>query len=194
MSGARPGHAAATDGPIRALSVSADLELLVDGRPAKLEGAGQHLVLTCEDPVHLWSTLSHAWLPARADQVSGTRAVGRAASALSDVGVTLDIAGPGGTVVRLGAGAHSRTGRLITGSAAVQPYSVRAVLPFGMHLGGLVADGLGGWLGDQLKQRSTGTARPGGASRTPAQQTASVAAGAGLLALVVVTIRRLRRS
>lgn len=193
MSGARPGHVAGTEGPIRALSVSADLELLVDGRPAKLEGAGQHLVLTCEDPVHLWSTLSHAWLPARADQVSGTRAVGRAASALRDVGVTLDIAGPGGTLVRLGAGAHSRTGRLITGSPAVQPYSVRAVLPFRVHLGGL-ADGLGGWLGDQLKQQSTGTARPGGASRTPAHQTASVAAGAGLLALVVVTIRRLRRS
>jgi hypothetical protein len=194
MSGARPGHAAGTDGPIRALSVSADLELLVDGRPAKLEGAGQHLVLTSEDPVHLWSTLSDAWLPSRAGEVSGPRAVGRAASALRDVGVTIDVAGPGGTVVRLGAGAHSRTGRLITGSPAVQPYSVRAVLPFGVRLGSRVADGVSGWLGVQLKQRFSGTARPDGASGTPPQHTASVAAGAGLVALVVVTIRRLRRS
>jgi hypothetical protein len=143
VSGALLGHTAGTDGPNETLSVLADLDLDVDGRSARLAGNGQHLVLTSEDPAHLWDTLTRASLPSGIGQVSGPRAVGRAASLLSDNGLTLDIVGPRGTVVRLGADAHSWAGRLLTGSEAVQPSSVRAVLPVGVRLGSRLAEGIG---------------------------------------------------
>lgn len=191
VSGAPPGHKAATDGPNLTLSVLADLDLDVDGRSVRLAGNGQHLVLTSEDPAHLWDTLVRASLPSGIGQVSGPRAVGRAASLLSDNGLTLDIVGPRGTVVRLGADAHSWAGRLITGSEAVQPSSVRAVLPVGVRLGSRLAEGIGGRL---ARQRINDPARPDGSARIPAHKAASVAAGAGLLAVLVVVIRRLHRS
>lgn len=115
--------------PERTLSVSADLRLEVDGREAHLSGDGQRLVLRTEDPLRLWSALGDASLPAGATAPTGPRAIGRLATLLKDFGVTLDIAGPGGTVVRLGSEARSPVGRLVTGSRAVQPGSVGALWP-----------------------------------------------------------------
>ena len=113
-----------------ALSVDADLDIDVDGHSARLEGDGQRLVLRSDHPELLWSSLLNASLPDQVGNVSGPRSIGRAASQLADVGVHLDVEGPHGTVVSIGDGENSRIGRLVTGSAAVQPKSVRSLLPF----------------------------------------------------------------
>lgn len=182
MSAAPPGRsgpAAGTERAQPALSVLADLDLSVDGRSARLEGDGRHLVLTSEDPVHLWSTLGHASLPAEVGAVNGPRAVGRVATLLSDHGVTIDIVGPRGLLVQLGREARSGgpagslmslTGRLMTGSDAVAPQSVRAVLPFGVRAGGLLGARAMGRL------RSTDST-PGGVAGQPAGQAPEPAGG-----------------
>lgn len=111
-------------------SVAADLDIDVDGHSARLEGDGRRLVLRSDNPELLWSSLLNASLPDEVGNVSGLRSVGRAASKMADAGIHLDVEGPRGTVVGIGDGEDSRFGRLVTGSAAVQPKSVRSLLPF----------------------------------------------------------------
>lgn len=112
------------------LSVTADLDIEVDGHTARLEGEGQRLVLRSDHPEVLWSSLLNASLPAEVGKLSALRSVGRAASDMADAGVHLDVEGPHGTVVSIGNGEDSKLGRLVTGSAAIQPKSVRSLLPF----------------------------------------------------------------
>ncbi len=112
------------------LSVTADLDIEVDGHTARLEGEGQRLVLRSDHLEVLWSSLLNASLPAQVGKLSALRSVGRAASEMADAGVHLDVEGPHGTVVSIGNGEDSKLGRLVTGSAAIQPKSVRSLLPF----------------------------------------------------------------
>lgn len=112
------------------LSVTADLDIDVDGHSARLEGDGQRLVLRSDHPELLWSSLLNASFPDEVGNVSGLRSVGRAASEMADAGIHLDVEGPHGTVVSIGDGEDSTFGRLVTGSAAIQPKSVRSLLPF----------------------------------------------------------------
>lgn len=112
------------------LSVTADLDIEVDGHTARLEGEGQRLVLRSDHLEVLWSSLLNASLPAEVGKLSALRSVGRAASEMADAGVHLDVEGPHGTVVSIGNGEDSKLGRLVTGSAAIQPKSVRSLLPF----------------------------------------------------------------
>jgi len=109
------------------LSVSADLRLDVDGASAHLAGDGQSLILHSSDPMRLWSSVNRASLPAGISRVDGPRAVGRAADALSDNGLRVDVTGPHGVLVRLGKGADSRAGRIVTGSRGVEFGSARAL-------------------------------------------------------------------
>ena len=117
--------------PSRAtLLVSADLDITVDGLSARLEGQGGRVVLSSDDSHRVWSSLAKASLPDSVGNVSGPRSIGRAATAMSDVGVHLDVEGPRGPVVGLGEGERSLLGRLFTGSSAVRPRSARALVPF----------------------------------------------------------------
>ena len=108
-----------------ALSVSADLRIESDGQRAHLVGDGGSLILHTDQPLQFWSSINHAALPSGVGRVSGPRALGRVAGALDDAGITLDVTGPDGVLVRLGDGAGSRLGRLVTGSSAVGFGSVR---------------------------------------------------------------------
>lgn len=118
------------------LSMVADLDIDVDGHSARLEGEGQRLVLRSEHPHLLWSSVIQASVPDAVGHLTGVRSAGRAASAMADVGMHLDVEGPRGTVVSIGDGEHSVIGRLVTGSSAIRPRSVRALLPFvGVILG-----------------------------------------------------------
>jgi hypothetical protein len=110
-----------------ALSITADLRLDLDGTKAHLVGDGQSLILHSSDPLRLWSALNQASVPAGIARVDGPRAVGRAADALLDNGLRVDVTGPHGVLVRLGQGADSRAGRLITGSSGVEFGSARAL-------------------------------------------------------------------
>lgn len=110
-----------------ALSVSADLRLDIDGSKAHLVGDGQSLILHSSDPLRLWSALNQASLPAGISRVDGPRAIGRAADALLDNGLSVDVTGPHGVLVRLGRGADSRAGRIVTGSRGVEFGSARAL-------------------------------------------------------------------
>ena len=121
------------------LLVTADVDISVDGFSARLGGDGSRLVLRSDHSHHLWSSLTRASLPDSVGNVSGIRAVGRAARVMSDVGVHLDVQGPRGAVVSLGDGERSVIGRLVTGSSAVRPRSVRSLLPFvGVAISGVL--------------------------------------------------------
>jgi hypothetical protein len=108
-----------------AVAVLADLRIETDGQRAHLVGDGTALVLHTDSPLQqFWSTINRAALPSGVGRVSGPRALGRAADVLTQAGITIDVTGPGGMIVRLGEGAGSVLGRVTTGSPAVQFGSV----------------------------------------------------------------------
>lgn len=111
------------------LDVTADLAVEVDGVPATLTGSGGRLVLSASDPVALWSAVVSSDLPAGFGRVDGPRSLGRIADGLREAGVRLDVRGPRGPVVALGAGVTSAAGRLSTGSSALRPGGARALAP-----------------------------------------------------------------
>ncbi|MBO1753886.1 hypothetical protein [Allobranchiibius sp. CTAmp26] len=113
-----------------ALSVTADLDVEIDGVFSHLAGDGRRLVLHSEHPQSTWSALTQASLPDSIGDVRGPRAIGRVARAMADAGVHLDVEGPRGVVVSLGDGERSVIGRVVTGSTAVRPRSARSLLPF----------------------------------------------------------------
>lgn len=115
---------AVTVGP---LAVFADVRLDAEGHRAHLVGDGQSLILHTDQPLHLWSALANAPLPAGVGRVNRPRALGRAADALQTAGLTVDVTGPDGLVVRLG-GAGSSAGRLLTGSSAIGFGSTRVII------------------------------------------------------------------
>lgn len=113
MSGTSPGTSA--------LHVTSDLSIEIDGTSAHLSSDGTRLVLSSTRPEKIWAAAVGAALPVGVGQTSGPRAVGRLADELAAVGLSLEVTGPAGRVVRLGDGVQSRVGRATTGSAAVGP-------------------------------------------------------------------------
>lgn len=111
----------------RSLSVFADLRMEADGQRVHLVGDGSSLILHSSDPVRLWSSLTESALPSGVGRVSGPRAAGRAADALRDAGLRVELTGPKGVLVTLGTGAGTPAGRLLTGSDALGFGSVRAI-------------------------------------------------------------------
>jgi len=102
------------------LSVFADLRLETDGHSVQLVGDGQSLVVHTSDPRLLFRDVRKIALPAAVSGRTGRTALGRAATALRDAGLRVDVRGPDGVLVRLGDGTQSRFGRIVTGSSAVQ--------------------------------------------------------------------------
>ena len=114
-----------------ALRVEADLAIEVDGKSATLSGNGNTLVLTSAYPEAVWAAAVGAALPAGVGGASGPRAIGLVADQLAAAGLTLEVTGPRGRVVRLGDGVHSTLGQIATGSSAVaagRPGAVAVVL------------------------------------------------------------------
>jgi hypothetical protein len=64
-------------------------------------------------------------LPVDTSAMTGRTAVGRAGTALQNAGLRVDVRGPDGVLVRLGDGAESILGRVVTGSSAVQFGKIR---------------------------------------------------------------------
>ncbi|MBO1767128.1 hypothetical protein [Allobranchiibius sp. GilTou38] len=114
----------------RPLSVTADLDIEIDGVFSHLAGDGRRMVLHSEHPQAMWSALTQASLPDSVGDVSGPRAIGRLARAMADAELHLDVEGPRGVIVSIGDGERSVIGRVVTGSAAVRPRSARSLLPF----------------------------------------------------------------
>ena len=110
-----------------ALRVEADLAIEVDGRSAHLRGDGNTLVLTSAHPASVWAAAVGAALPAGVGVASGPRAIALVADRLAAAGLSLEVTGPQGRVVRLGDGVQSVLGRVTTGSSAVGPGRPRAV-------------------------------------------------------------------
>lgn len=105
----------------RTLRVVADLSIEVDGTSARLTSEGDRLLLTSSHPERVWAAVVATALPAGVGRVDGPRAVGRIADGLADAGLRLEVTGPRGSVVHLGAGVGSGWGRVLAGSAAVGP-------------------------------------------------------------------------
>ena len=112
----------------RSLSVLADLRMESDGQRVHVVGDGTSLVVHSSDPLRLWSALTSSALPSGVGRVNGPRAAGRAADALRDAGLRVDLTGPNGVLVALGNGAGTAAGRALTGSNSVGFGSLRAVL------------------------------------------------------------------
>ncbi len=123
----RAGSASSPAGQRAALAVHADLRIDSDGQRAHLVGDGRSLVLHTDSPLRFWSTINHAALPSGVGRVNGPRALGQAAGLLADAGITVDVTGPDGLLVRLGSGAESTLGRITTGSTAVVFGSARTL-------------------------------------------------------------------
>ena len=115
-----------TAGGLPPLVVLADLRIEVDGVTAHLTTVGDRLELRTERPFALLAGLPTTIGPTTA-RGGPTRLAGQAAQLLADNGVGLDVITPRGVVARIGAGADSRLGRLVTGSPAIQPGSASAV-------------------------------------------------------------------
>jgi hypothetical protein len=111
----------------RSLSVSADLRIQSDGQRVHVVGDGTSLIVHSSDPLRLWSAMTSSAVPSGVGRVNGPRAAGRAANALRDAGLRVDITGPNGVLVTLGSGAGTPAGRVLTGSDSVGFGSLRAV-------------------------------------------------------------------
>jgi len=119
--------ASASAGAERSLSVFADLRMESDGQRVHIVGDGTSLIVHSSDPLRLWSSLTSSALPSGVGRVNGPRAAGRAANALRDAGLRVDLTGPDGLLVALGTGAGTRAGRLLTGSDSLGFGTVKAV-------------------------------------------------------------------
>ena len=101
------------------LAVFADVRFDTDGHRVHLVGDGQSLVLHSSDPRQLLTDLHRMSLPTTVSGTRGRTTIGRAGTALRDAGLRVDVRGPGGVLMQLGAGAGSGVGRWVTGSDAV---------------------------------------------------------------------------
>ena len=105
----------------------ADLRMESDGQRVHVVGDGTSLVVHSSDPLRLWSALTSSALPSGVGRVNGPRAAGRAANALRDAGLRVDLTGPDGVLVALGTGAGTPAGRLLTGSDSLGFGTVKAI-------------------------------------------------------------------
>ena len=112
------------DGP---LIIHSDLTFSVDGpggpSSGRIEAAGSRLTVHASDPVAAMDAAFGARGPA-----SNTPAA--VANFLAERGLTVDVVGPRGPVVTLGAGVQSAVGGLVSGSRHVRLGSPRGVTPF----------------------------------------------------------------
>lgn len=100
------------------LQVTGTVEATVDGVPATITGREHAFVVRADRPASLLDSLGLAGNSVRI-----------AASALAETGLQVVVAGPRGDVVTVGAGVHSRLGRLLAGSSRVRPGRPAALLP-----------------------------------------------------------------
>lgn len=117
-----------TTPPTRSVRVESDLAIELDGVSAHLHAHGDHLVLSTAQPHRLWQLARQTSLPDVMGSVATPRSIGKLADSLADAGLLLEITGPHGSVASLGRGVDSRLGRLGTGSAAVRPGGLSAVV------------------------------------------------------------------
>ena len=110
----------------RSLHVESDLTFSVTGPSGpvtgRVEASGATVTVRTSDPV---ATLDAAL----GGQPYTPSAIEALAARLADSGITVDVSGPQGTVVTLGAGVTSTIGRILAGSRLVRPGSLRAVAP-----------------------------------------------------------------
>lgn len=104
--------------------VEANLRFDVDGISASLTGSGQRLVFRTDEPRQLVQALVGT-LGAK----NGRRTLGRVSDALGAHGLELRVVGPQGVVARIGAGADSLLGQMVTGSRQVQIGRLSSTLP-----------------------------------------------------------------
>jgi hypothetical protein len=116
------------------LTIEADLRIDVDGRGASLKSEGRRLTFTSEAPGELWASLGGSTFGGLAGPRDGAKAVGRIAETLAAQGIELHLVGPQGELARLGSGAHSRLGRVLTGSTLVQLGPLRIVKSVGVSI------------------------------------------------------------
>ena len=109
--------------PISELQVDSDLQLDIDGVPARLVSAGEHLTLLTTDAGHLFSRMLET-APRVNTPLRGV--LGELASTLDALGLSAAVVDDRGVVVSLGRGCGSRLGRLLLGSEHVRvgPVSV----------------------------------------------------------------------
>ena len=111
-------------GPL--LHVESDLTFSVNGPAGPSTGtvraSGSRVTVVTSDPV----SLLDAVLGADGGGAATPAAVG---DLLASVGLTVEIVGPKGPVVTVGAGVKSAIGALVSGTQRVQPGSLRAVGP-----------------------------------------------------------------
>jgi hypothetical protein len=146
----------------RSLSVFADLRMETAGQRVHLVGDGTSLVVHTSDPLRLWSAVTSSALPSGVGRVNGPRAAGRAADALQQAGLRVDITGPRGVLVALGNGAGTPAGRLLTGSDSLGFGTVGAIgttvasrIPRWAVVSAVGVAGLGGLLLSWLRRRPT---------------------------------------
>ncbi len=102
------------------LSVFADLRMETDGQKVHLVGDGRSLVLHASHPRELLWAARTTPRPVEVSAVNGRRALATFAAGLRQLGIGLDVRGPDGLLLQVGADAHpGAAGRFVTGSPDV---------------------------------------------------------------------------
>lgn len=113
-----------------ALRVESDLTFTVAGGGDDGTGSAQGRVSASGSEVRVTTTDAAAvWDAALGSSTTGTQALSFVADRLADGGLTLVVDGPDGEIARVGAGIHSRFGRVATGSSRVRLGGPRALAP-----------------------------------------------------------------
>ena len=118
-------------------SLDADLEISVDGVPARVSGAGRSLDVFVPDPARFGRT---AWRSLPVGVGSPRSLVSALAQRVSDEGIAITVRGPRFRLMTIGAGTDSALGAAVLGSRRVSfpalAGGLRAVA--GLSAGGLV--------------------------------------------------------
>jgi hypothetical protein len=106
--------------PVRALEVTADLRVDVDGVGARIDGTGSHLTVTVDDAAALASKLRTGAATIPGGLRTRRRALTRSLTAIDAAGLTITVTDAKGPLVRVGAEAHSRLARLVVANPHVE--------------------------------------------------------------------------
>ena len=108
------------------LHLVSDLTFTLEGPDGSSEGRidalGSHITVSSTDPVAAMNA-------AFGSSLGGSAAPAALADFLAEVGLTVDVVGPRGSVLTAGAGVHSAVGSLIGGTSHLRLGRPRAVLP-----------------------------------------------------------------
>ncbi len=99
--------------------VSSDLDIQVGAHHARLLADGTHLRLVTDDASALWAETARA-VRSVGSRASARTVITQAATALDGAGLSVEVTGSRGTVVQLGRGRGSTSGRIATGSPHVE--------------------------------------------------------------------------